>query len=76
MGDDVNWIISILYQNQLLKLAVKFSSGVLSDDQIENYFEPENKEAIRNTLPNHLKNLGPIVDIYPIFDVYIVHKGE
>lgn len=71
MSDDICWLISVLYKDQLLKFAVKLKGDMLSDDCFEHYMESENKEQIRLLLPAHVRDYK-ILDIMPLFDVFIL----
>ena len=74
MGDELNWLVTVLYDGQLLKCALQAKRDVLPGDCGEYPMEPENREAIHALLPLHVRNCGPIVDVEPIFDVHISNK--
>jgi len=54
---------------QLLKTAIKGSGDIFTDDIVNYYDEPENKEIILNLLPIHCR--GKIVCVERIFEVEI-----
>ena len=59
--------------NSLLKVAVK-----IRRDQVPgaDEYPREYEQQIRELLPLHVRNIGPIVDIETIFDVEVVAKQE
>ncbi len=75
MGDQVCFLISILYEGTLLKCALKVSSDALPGDCAEYPMEPENREILHGLLPLHVRECGPIVNVEPIFEVIVI-KGK
>lgn len=69
MGSFREYLISIFYDNRLLRCAVKIDLNAFPGDMSEHYMEPENRELLRQALPQHVQELGPIVDIVLIFEV-------
>ena len=63
---------SIVQNATLLWCAIKLESGAVSEDVIDNYMEPENRDILHALLPGHLRACGPIVSVEPLFDVFIV----
>ncbi len=70
MGKDVCFLITILYENELLKCALKVDQNELSGDCAEYPMEPENREILHNLLPMHVKECGPIVAVESLFEIY------
>jgi len=71
MSPEISFLVSALYNHQLVEYAVKFKCD-LPADVTENYNEPKNREIIWNMLPPHLRTLGPIINLRPIFDVQVI----
>lgn len=59
----------MLYGNELLKCAVKVDLGKMPEDFDKYYMEPDNRVLLRDRLPSHVQNCGPIVEVVPIFEV-------
>jgi len=63
MGNDINFLITILYGDQLLRCALKLDRDRLSGDVDEYPMEPENREFLHSLLPLHVRSCGPIVKV-------------
>jgi hypothetical protein len=74
MDDNICLLITILYEDQLLKCALKVNQKHLTNDVIEYPMVPENREVIHNLLPSHIRLCGPIVDIEFLFEIHIVEE--
>jgi hypothetical protein len=72
MDDSICFLITILYEDQLLKCALKVNQKDLSEDCIEYPMEPKNRKMIHNLLPLHIQSCGPIVDVEFLFEVHIL----
>lgn len=73
MSDDVCFLITLLYGDQLLKCALKCKRDQLPGDAWEYPMEPDNRAAIHALLPEHVRSCGPIVEVTTkLFDVHIV----
>ena len=72
MDENENWLITVLYGDELLRCALQVKRNDLPGDCAENPMEPENRKAIRELLPMHVQFCGPIVNVEPLFDVHIV----
>ncbi len=73
MNDIINWLITILHDDQLTKVAVRFRRDALPFDCIEYFMEPESRRIIkRELLPPHIQSCGPIVAIEEIFETIII----
>ena len=81
LGEYICFLVSLLYtsQNSILKCAVKIKRkkipGELQDEDScsthDYYYEQDNfKEFIHEHLPLHVKGVGPIVEVVPIFEVH------
>lgn len=71
MDDKINWLITILYGDTLIKCAFQCGPESLSGDCSTYPMEPENRAEIHALLPEHVRSCGPIVDIQQIFEVSI-----
>jgi len=72
MSNYINWLITVLYNDELLKCALQVKRGVLSIDCELYPMEQENREKIHTLLPLHVKNCGPIVAIEDLFEIHVV----
>lgn len=68
MSDYFCFLITILYEEQLLTCALKAHRDYFSEYALEYPMESENKKIYHNLLPEHVKSLGPIVEIAPLFE--------
>ena len=69
MNNETNLLITLTNQEFLIKVAIKISEGILSEDTIKYPLEPENKEIIKKYLPEHCNNFGNIVKVEEIFEI-------
>jgi len=69
MGEHICFLISILYNDHLLKVALKIHRDSLTGDMQEFYMEPENREKFHAMLPDHVRSCGPIVAMEELFEV-------
>ena len=72
LGSEICFLITILYNNELLRCALKVQRDKLPGDCSEHPMEPENRAVLHAMLPDHVKYSGPIVDIESIFEVHCV----
>ena len=72
MGNDLCLLITLLYEaNQtLLRVALKLARDEISEDCAKYFLEPENRASIHALLPDHVRSLGPIVEIEELFEVH------
>jgi hypothetical protein len=77
MNDEVNWLITILYGDQLLRCALKVHRDALigGEDCRLHPMEPENRKHIHALLPLHVRSCGPIVAIEELFEIGIVERS-
>jgi hypothetical protein len=73
MGDDINWLVTVLYHDQLMKCALQVRSDMLPGDCAEYPMESENRKAIHALLPLHVRSCGPIVAVDTIFEVHVAN---
>ena len=80
MSDYICYLLIVLYESQkkILKVGLKIKRDKLTQDQLENYMEPENMENLWSILPLHVRSCGPVVDVEEIFEIEsaIQRKGE
>ena len=72
MGNAVCYLITLLTENgrSLYRIALKLNREELSGDIVSHYAEIENRAIIYSFLPEHIRELGPIVDIEEIFEIW------
>lgn len=75
MSDNINWLITILYGNTLLRCALQVDRKTLTGDCAEYPMEPENRRAIHKLLPTHVQSCGPIVAIDELFAIHVANEG-
>jgi hypothetical protein len=75
MGDDINWLVTVLYGDTLLRCALKVKQADLPGDCAEYPMEPENRKAIHALLPMHVQSCGPVGAVEELFEVRTVN-GE
>lgn len=73
MGDDINWLVTVLYGDTLLQCALQVKRDALPGDCAEYPMEPENRKAIHALLPLHVQTCGPIVAVDELFEVHIAN---
>lgn len=71
MNDEICWLITLLYNNQLLRVALKVKQIHVTEDMVKFPLEPENLKLIHRLLPSDLKEYGPIVQVEEIFDIHV-----
>lgn len=69
MSDDVNFLLTILYGDTLLRCALKVKRDSLPGDAAEYPMEPENRAALHKRLPLHVRSCGPIVAVETLFEI-------
>jgi hypothetical protein len=72
MDDHVCFLITLLYEDQLLRCALKVKQDKISHSLYEYPMEPENRKVLHDLLPEHIKSCGPIVDVEFLFEVSII----
>jgi len=69
MNNETNILITLSNQEFLIKVAIKVSEGILSEETIKYPLEPENKEIIKKYLPEHCNSFGNIVKVEEIDEI-------
>ena len=77
MGNDLCLLITLLYEanKTLLRVALKLDRDEISEDCAKYFLEPENRACIHALLPDHVRSLGPIVEIEELFEVHQSNPG-
>jgi hypothetical protein len=74
MSPDISMLITFLYCNSsLLVCGFKCDRNLLPSNFNETYNEEDSKNALISILPEHFRELGPIVriDLEVLFDIYV-----
>lgn len=74
MSPYITFLITVLYDDSLLRCALKVDRNALPGDCAEYPLEPENRAHLHGLLPLHVRNCGPIVEVEQIFECEIVGK--
>jgi hypothetical protein len=74
MDKHVSFLISILYDMTIVKVAVAIDKSLLSSDTLEYHMEESSREELHKHLPLHVQTMGPIVDVEYIFNVSVVES--
>lgn len=73
MGSDICFLITVLYNDKLLRCALKIDRDKLGGDVAEYPMEPENRLKLHALLPLHVQSCGKIVDVdTSLFEVCIL----
>lgn len=73
MDNYIIFVISILYNESILKCALKVKRDYFKCADVIYYpMEPENKKELHALLPLHVRECGPIVDVEEIFESVIL----
>lgn len=75
MGTDVNFLITLFYEydENTAKVALSVPRHKLNGDCADYPMEPENKAQLHAMLPEHVKSMGPIIAVEPLFSVSVVN---
>lgn len=75
MNNDICFLITILYNDTLMKCALKISFEDVHPDVYTYPMEPESREVLHKLLPEHVRSCGPIVDVdTDLFEIVIIKK--
>ena len=69
MSNDAYLLITLFYEESMLRVAIKVPEGALADEVFSFPMEPENKARIFALLPLHVRSCGPIINVEQIFDI-------
>ena len=76
MGNAINWLITILYGDTLLRCALQVRRDSLPGDCAMYPMEPENRRFIHTLLPTHVQSCGQIVEVENLFEVHVADAGQ
>lgn len=65
----VSFLIVLLQDDFLTKVALRVDSDLLQGDCLSYPLEPENRKQLHDLLPVRIRDIGPIVDVEVILDV-------
>lgn len=71
MGSDLSYLITILYQTEIVRVALRINRSQVSEDVFQYPMEPENREILHGFLPEHVRSMGPIVAVEELFNVTV-----
>ena len=76
MDDHVCFLVSVLYEaiGVICKIAIKVNRDKLPGDCESCPLEPENRQFLHSLLPQHVRELGPVVDVEEIFEVATMNR--
>lgn len=69
MNNDINLLVTLTDKTQLLQVALKLNTNMLTPDQVQYWAEPENLSKIGSLLPYHCQSFGAIVKVEEIFEI-------
>lgn len=71
MGTDICLLVVLLHEATmtLFRCALRAERDELGDAW-PHWVEPGNREKIRNLLPEHVRTLGPVVEVEEIFEIH------
>ena len=75
MSNEICWLITLLYRNTLIRVALKINADLISFNWRQYPMEDDPKEFIHSLLPDHIKELGPIVEIEEISEIIVFNNG-
>jgi len=76
MGDDTNWLVTVLYEDGLLKCALKVERDDRTEECALYPMEKENREFLHALLPLHVRSCGPIGAVEPLFEIHIANGAN
>jgi len=71
MSSYINWLIYLVFEGDLIKIALQVDMNNLPGDCAEYPMEPENREYILSLLPDYYGERGIIVLVEEINDTII-----
>jgi len=77
MNNDISFLITILYNDTLIKCALKINFEDLHPNVYTYPMESESRAILHKLLPEHVRSCGPIVDVdTDLFDIVVIHENE
>jgi hypothetical protein len=76
MCEDLCLLVTVFYEagNSLMRCALKVKPADLPAECDEYWAEPDNRQALWEKLPLHVRNSGKIVEVENIFEIYDATK--
>jgi len=72
MDSSTCFLITLLYGDTLLRCALKVKAEDDPHSDISDYpMEPESRATLHRLLPDHVRDVGPIVNVEEIFDISV-----
>ena len=72
MAREVSFLIAILYELTIVRVALKIDRAKLSSECFMYPMEPENRAELLSHLPQHVRDMGPIINVEDLFEVTVV----
>lgn len=69
MSDNICWLITLLYGNELVRCALKMKIGCMPESVLSFPMDPGSRKFLRSWLPTAFRNMGPIVEVKRIEDI-------
>lgn len=69
MSDQICFLITLLYEDGLIKCALRVKKDRLTHDCKD--YPMEHREELHALLPMHVQSCGPIVEVEEIFEVTV-----
>lgn len=75
MGDDICWLVTVLYDETLLRCALKIDKWDIPSGMMRMVMDAPNgsdsRDVIHKLLPLHVRSCGPVVEVTPLFEVHV-----
>jgi hypothetical protein len=69
VNNKVTLLITILFDDELAKVALKFERDKVSSQVLEYPLMRASRQTLHAMLPPHIQSMGKIVDVETIFDL-------
>lgn len=75
MNDYICWLVTVLYDETLLRCALKIDKWDIPSGMMRLVMDDPNgadsRDVIRTLLPLHVRSCGPVVQVEPLFEVHV-----
>lgn len=75
MDDYICWLVTVLYDETLLRCALKIDKWDIPSGMMRMVMDDPNgadsRDVIHKLLPLHVRNCGPVVEVSPLFDIHV-----
>lgn len=71
MSPYICFLVTVLYNDKLLKCALKLDKTKYENDWYDYPMEPDSRERLHQMLPLHVQSCGPIVGVERIFEIEV-----